>query len=229
MLGQSISQNAISLSIFAIITAGIISITQNTTEAKIEHNIKLAQTKALNEIILPGSYDNPLVEDSISINDQELLAGTGSANAYVARRNGKAFAVILPTVTADGYTTNICSIVGILADGSIAGVRVLSHQETPGLGDKIEVRKSDWVEQFVGKSLTDPIPRQWLVKKDGGSFDQLTGATITPRAVVKSVHRALEYFSAHQKRLLAPLPPHTAAKAQQVVPLSNEKPPGDTP
>ncbi len=226
MLGQSISQNAISLSIFAIITAGIISITQNTTEAKIEHNIKLAQTRALNEIILPGSYDNPLVEDSISINDQELLAGTGSANAYVARRNGKAFAVILPAVSADGYTANIRSIVGILADGSIAGVRVLSHQETPGLGDKIEVRKSDWVEQFVGKSLTDPIPRQWFVKKDGGSFDQLTGATITPRAVVKSVHRALEYFDAHHKRLLAP---HTAAKAQQVVPLSNEKPPEDTP
>lgn len=217
MFRQSITQNAISLGLFAIITAGIIALTQCTTQARIEHNIKLAQTKALNEIIAPHSYDNPLVEDTLHIEDPQLLPGADGGDAYVARRNGKAFAVILPVIAADGYTGNIYSIVGILADGSIAGVRVLSHQETPGLGDKIEIRKSNWVEQFIGKSLTDPIAKQWSVKKDGGDFDQLTGATITPRAVVKSVYAALQYFQAHRERLLAPLEiiPHSPAAARQ--------------
>lgn len=217
MFRQSIAQNAISLSLFAIVTAGIIAVTQGTTQARIEHNIKLAQTKALNEIIAPDSYDNSLVEDTLHIEDPQLLPGSGSGDAYIARRNGKAFAVILPVIAADGYTGNIYSIVGILADGSIAGVRVLSHQETPGLGDKVEIRKSNWIEQFIGKSLTDPLPEQWSVKKEGGDFDQLTGATITPRAVVKSVYAALQYFQAHRERLLAPLDviPQEPAAARQ--------------
>jgi len=109
----------------------------------------------------------------------------------------------LPAIAPNGYTGKIHSIVGIFADGSVAGVRVLQHRETPGLGDKVELKKSPWVLSYNGKSLSDPGTQGWNVKKDGGEFDQFTGATITPRAVVKSVHAALEYFNENRDTLLA--------------------------
>ena len=93
-------------------------------------------------------------------------------------------------------------LVGINVDGTIAGVRVISHNETPGLGDKIDLKKNDWILDFNGKSLENPKPKYWKVKKDKGSFDQLTGATITPRAVVTQVLRTLQYFEKDKVRLL---------------------------
>lgn len=204
MLGQSIRQNTIGLSIFAVITAGVIAITQMETKERISENIKQAKAKALYQILPPETHDNELLEDTVLISDPNLVADEGSTEAYIARLDGQAVAVILPTVAPDGYTGKIRSIVGIKSDGSVAGVRVLTHQETPGLGDKIEVKKSDWIHQFIDTSASQPTADQWAVKKDGGQFDQLTGATITPRAVVKSVHRALTYFNNHRDSLLQP-------------------------
>ncbi len=107
-------------------------------------------------------------------------------------------AVIIPATARDGYTGDIDLIIGINADGTVAGVRVLSHRETPGLGDKVDYKKSQWVDGFIGRSLLNPHPEQWAVKRDGGEFDQFTGATITPRAVTKAVKQALEYYHSHQ-------------------------------
>ncbi len=203
MLGQSIRQNTVGLSIFAVITAGLIALTQLETKDRIGENIKAAKYKALHEVIAPEMHDNDLLTDLVAIDDPALVSDEGVQDAYVARMNGKAIAVILPAIAADGYTGKIRSIVGILADGTIAGVRVLNHQETPGLGDKIEIKKSNWIRQFEGKSYSDPDQSAWAVKKDGGEFDQLTGATITPRAVVKSVLQAVQYFEANSEYLLA--------------------------
>ena len=125
------------------------------------------------------------------------------AVAYVARKNGKAHTIILPVTAPDGYTANIDMIVGIKLDGSLAGVRVVNHKETPGLGDKIEAKKHPWILQFPGLSLLNPKEDSWAVKKDGGEFDQFTGATITPRAVVRAVRLALTFFQKHGKELAA--------------------------
>ena len=204
MLGQSIKQNAIGLSIFAIVTAGIIAVTQTLTAEKIQYNIDAAKSKALYEILPPETHDNVLLNDTLAITHPSLIADEDEGEAFIARKDGKAIAVILPTIAPNGYTGKIHSIVGIFADGSIAGVRIIQHRETPGLGDKVELKKSPWVLSYNGKSLSNPSPDRWHVKKDGGDFDQFTGATITPRAVLNSVHAALEYFDAYRDTLLAP-------------------------
>lgn len=203
MLGQSIKQNAIGLSLFAIVTAGIIAVTQTLTADRIQSNIDAAKSKALFEILPEDTHDNVLLDDTVIITDPTLIADEGEGEAFIARKDGKAIAVILPSIAPNGYTGKIHSIVGVFADGSIAGVRVLQHKETPGLGDKVELKKSPWVLDYNGKSLDDPGTQGWQVKKDGGDFDQFTGATITPRAVVKSVHAALQYFNNNRDTLLA--------------------------
>ena len=198
---RSIGQNAIGLGIFAVLTAGIIAWTQQSTQHRIAENIDAAKIRLLNEVIPPNQHTNNLLDDSLIINDPDLLAGESPSPAYRARRDGEIVAVILPTVAPNGYTGKIQSLVGIDQEGNIIGVRVVSHQETPGLGDKVEAKKSDWVQQFTGRSLNDPLPQQWAVKKDGGAFDQLTGATITPRAVTASIRKALDYFNEHKATL----------------------------
>ena len=203
---QSIRRNAIGLGLFAMVTAGAIAVAQVGTKERIEHNIRMAQAKALNEIVPAGSYDNDLLTDVIAVDkrfNQQLLGPLpDNAQIHLARTNGQVNTVILPVVAPDGYTTQIAVLVGVHADGSIAGVRVIEHKETPGLGDKIDRKKSDWVLGFNDKSLNNPKAERWAVKKDGGDFDQFTGATITPRAVVKAVKLALKFFELHKNELL---------------------------
>ena len=203
MLGQSIKQNTLGLSLFAVVTAGIIAVTQTLTADRIQDNVDAAKSKALYEILPQDTHNNVLLDDTLIITDSTLVADEDEGEAFVARKDGKAIAVILPAIAPNGYTGKIHSIVGIFADGSVAGVRVLQHRETPGLGDKVELKKSPWILSYNGKSLSDPGTQGWNVKKDGGDFDQFTGATITPRAVVKSVYAALEYFNANRDTLLA--------------------------
>lgn len=201
----SIRKNAIGLGIFALVTAGIVAAAHSLTAERIAHNIRLAQAKALNEIVPIGSYNNDLLADSLSLQefDTALLGPIkDSDNINFARMNGAITTVLIPAVAADGYTQEIRILVGIKTDGSLAGVRVTEHRETPGLGDKVDLKKSPWILGFTGKSLTNPMESQWTVKKDGGDFDQFTGATITPRAVVKAVKRAQLFFVKHQDTLL---------------------------
>jgi electron transport complex protein RnfG len=205
-LFASIRRNAIGLAIFAVVTAGAIAATQVMTADRIAYNIKAAEARALNQILPASSYDNDLLNDTMDVDSRfnQQLLGPLADNAliYRARNNGLVSAVILPAIAPDGYTTNIDLIVGINRDGSLAGVRVVAHRETPGLGDKIDTRKSDWILSFANKSLNNPTSEQWAVKKDGGDFDQFTGATITPRAVVRAVKRALMFFDMHKDLLL---------------------------
>ena len=193
---SSITKNAIGLSLFAFFTAGVVAITQHSTSAQIEHNIRLAQAKALNQIVPTGSYDNDILNDKIDLSrlDTSLLGAVKAPFAQVARSNGHIHTVLIPAIAPDGYTQEIALLVGINEDGSLAGVRITEHRETPGLGDKVDLKKSDWILGFAGKSLENPDTYLWSVKKDGGDFDQFTGATITPRAVVKAVKQTLEFY-----------------------------------
>jgi len=199
---SSVLRNSIILGLFAMATVGMIAITQQGTAERISEAQRRVQLSALNEILPHEQHDNDLLADSFSVDDYPHLRLGAAHEAYRAKRDGKVVAVILPVVAPEGYSGRIDLLVGIYADGSVAGVRAVNHRETPGLGDKIEIGKSQWVLEFKGKSLSMPVPENWAVKKDGGKFDQFTGATITPRAVVKAVYQSLEYFAEHRRSLL---------------------------
>ena len=130
------------------------------------------------------------------------LGSADGARIYRVKRGGEILAVIVPALSPSGYGGPIRLIAGIDRDGIVTGVKVLEHHETPGVGDRIEAAKSNWIDRFTGKSLIDPGPNRWQVRRDGGAFDQITGATISSRAVVRQVRRALDYFNDDRARLL---------------------------
>ena len=154
----------------------------------------------LNSIIAEDSYNNVIYQDCLIL-PNDALATAEPQKIYRARNNEKSIAAAITTVAPDGYSGNIELLIAININGSVSGVRTLKHQETPGLGDKIEVRKSDWIKSFTNKALANNNDSRWLVKKDGGMFDQFTGATITPRAVVKAVKKTVIYFNSHRDEL----------------------------
>lgn len=200
--GSSVFRNSIILGVFAMFTVGLIAVTQQGTAERIAEEKRRVQMSALTQILPEDQHDNDLLNDTFTLNDRDLLNLPGPAEAYRGREDGEVAAVILPVVAPDGYSGRIDLLVGIHADGEVAGVRVTSHRETPGLGDKVELAKSDWILEFNGKSLSMPEPENWAVRKDGGTFDQFVGATITPRAVVQAVYRALQYFEENRAMLL---------------------------
>lgn len=199
---SSVLRNSIILGLFAMATVGLIAITQQGTAERISEAQRRVQLSALNEILPHEQHDNDLLADSFAVDDYQYLRLSEPREAYRARQNGEVTAVILPVVAPEGYSGRIDLLVGIYANGDVAGVRAVNHRETPGLGDKIEIGKSQWVLEFNGKSLSMPVPENWAVKKDGGEFDQFTGATITPRAMVQAVYQSLEYFAEHRDSLL---------------------------
>jgi len=189
------------LMFFAVIGAGIVGLTYETTYERIKRNEQLVVLRKLNTILPPSEYDNDLLDDQIELAQDELLGTTEPSKAYVAFKNSKPVAVVLSPVAPNGYNGPIHMLVGIYYDGTVAGVRVVKHRETPGLGDVVESQRSDWILGFDDRSLNNPESKNWKVKRDGGVFDQFTGATITPRAVVKAVHSALLYFQQNRKEL----------------------------
>jgi len=202
MLGQSITKNGLLLGLFAVVTTGVIAGTYLSTRGLVQDNIRAAEERALLEIIPRDRHDNSMLDDAVALCDDALLGLREPRNAYRAKQNGEVVAVILPATARDGYTGDIDLIIGVNRDGSVAGVRVLSHRETPGLGDQIDYKKSQWVDGFIGRSLLNPKADKWTVKKDGGVFDQFTGATITPRAVTAAVKRSLEFYAQQRPMLL---------------------------
>ncbi len=189
--------SAIFLFLFAIIGTGIVAYTFGSTEERIADNQRRALLKSLNELVPDDLYDNDIYSDILYVRHAELL-GTGEpVPVYRARKNGWPVAAVLAPVAPDGYSGSIRLLVAIRLNGELAGVRVIQHRETPGLGDGIETERSNWILGFNGKSLLDPQENRWKVKRDGGNFDQFTGATITPRAVVKAVKEALLYYRAY--------------------------------
>jgi electron transport complex protein RnfG len=156
-------------------------------------------TKAtLEQVLPPDLYDNALLQDTHAVSDDAI----GDTTVYVARKNGEATAMAFKLIAQGGYSGAITLMMGIGRDGKVLGVRVIAHAETPGLGDKIETAKSDWILKFTGRSLDNTAPERWKVKKDGGDFDQFAGATITPRAVVRGVQAGLGFYQRHRDELM---------------------------
>lgn len=202
-IGSSISKNSLLLGAFALVTTALLAFTAEFTKERIAKAEREAQQKALFEIVPRVRHDNDLLSETIKI-PEDAWAGLGlksGGEIHVARHADETIAVIIPAVAPDGYSGDIRMIVGINADGSIAGIRILDHHETPGLGDKIDLKKNQWVLGFDGKSLGSPTAPHWRVKKDGGDFDQFAGATITPRAVVNQIRRVLEFVDTHRDEL----------------------------
>lgn len=200
MLRSSVGFNSVLLGAFALITAGVLAVTHAATKERITEAELSAARQALLEIVPADRHDNDLLTDTQEIDPAylSLLGLTEASDMYIARRAGEAVAIIVPSVAPEGYSGAIRLLVGVNRDGSVAGVRVVSHKETPGLGDKVELRKDDWILSFDGRSLNNPPLKGWAVKKDGGVFDQFTGATITPRALVHQVKNVLQYVAEAQ-------------------------------
>ena len=200
---SSVSRNSILLGLFAVLTTTIIAGTYLGTRERIAEEQRKAAEKALLEIVPLHRHNNAMLDDTVAVGAEASLLGLRKdADIYVARQDGVPVAIILPAIARDGYSGDIQLIIGINFDGTVAGVRVLAHRETPGLGDKVDLKKSPWILGFNGRSLADPLPEKWAVKKDRGVFDQFTGATITPRAVTAAVKRALDYYAEHRNELL---------------------------
>ncbi|RDH81718.1 MAG: electron transport complex subunit RsxG [endosymbiont of Galathealinum brachiosum] len=191
------------LGLFAVIGTTLVGITFQATSEQIADNERLALLRKLNQILPSEKYDNDLLHTTINIEADHRLGQDKTSTIYIAKRQNEVSAMIFSVIAPKGYSGEIKMLVGINIDGTLAGVRIVSHKETPGLGDAMETEKSDWVYAFNGKSLHSPAEKQWKVKRDGGVFDQFTGATITPRAVVQAVHLCLVYFDRHKKELLA--------------------------
>jgi Na+-translocating ferredoxin:NAD+ oxidoreductase subunit G len=154
------------------------------------------------ELVIPGSlHDNDLLANTLSL--APGVTGADEATTVYRALRGLEVKAVAFEVVGHGYGGPIRVLLGIGADGRVLGARVLAHAETPGLGDKIEAARNDWILSFDGHSLTDPTPEGWAVKKDGGIYDQFSGATITPRAVVKAVKGGLELFEAQRDTLTA--------------------------
>ena len=190
------------LMVFAVIGSGMVAATFEVTREKIADNQRRQMLKQLHEIMPPARYNNDLLSSKISIPIDERLGHSDKAEAYVAKLDGVISGFIFSPIAPDGYSGEIKLLVGVYADGTLSGVRVVGHKETPGLGDAIEAKRSDWILGFAHKSLQNPQAEDWKVQRDGGQFDQFTGATITPRAVVKAVKLTLIYFDRHKKFLM---------------------------
>lgn len=193
--------SAILLALFGLIGATLVAVTHEMTAERIAANHREALLKRLNALVPPSRYDNDMVSDTIRIIDPELAPRRYPVTVYRARLMGRPEAAVFFVVAPDGYNGAINLLVAVNHDGTLAGVRVVSHRETPGLGDAIDEQRSDWIYSFTGRSLDNPDERNWAVKRDGGVFDQFTGATITPRAVVKAVYKTLKYFSRHREAI----------------------------
>lgn len=200
-LGKSTLRGALILLAFAFVGTLLLASAFDLTREPIERAEEAAKRRLLNQVLPPAMHDNEPLEDIVTLPPSPLLGTDAPSLAYRARREGRPTGVALEAVAPNGYGGRIRLIVGVAPDGRALGVRVVSHSETPGLGDFIDIGRSDWIRGFEGRGLAGTAGA-WRVKKDGGSFDAVTGATITSRAMVEAVRRALEYFGAHRETLL---------------------------
>jgi electron transport complex protein RnfG len=200
-IARSTLQTAINLVFFAAIGTAVLSSTFFLTHDEIVKSEQAEKLKLITQIVPPELFDNDVIQDTLTIADDPLLGNNGNTVAYRARLKGEPSAVVVEAIAPDGYSGKINLILAVRANGELAGVRVVSHKETPGLGDYIELPKSPWIKGFDGKSREVYKDEDWKVKKDGGQFDYVAGATITPRAVVKAVNKALQYFAANRDKL----------------------------
>ncbi|MEF1244269.1 electron transport complex subunit RsxG [Vibrio campbellii] len=197
----AIRKNGLTWAIFACATTGLVALTQYLTKDQIKLQEQKQLLSVLNQVIPEEMHDNNLVAACTMVSAPDL--GTvRSMPTYIATQDGQPTAMAIESIAPDGYNGEIKIITGIDNQGKILGTRILSHQETPGLGDKIDLRVTDWILSFTGKQVTESNWNSWRVRKDGGDFDQFTGATITPRAVVKAVRNTVNYVNKSRDEIL---------------------------
>lgn len=200
-IARSTLQTAVNLVFFAVLGTAILASVFFMTHDAIVKSEEAEKLKLIMQIVPANLFDNDIIQDTLRIPASELLGTDDTTVAYRARLKGEPSAVVLESVAPDGYSGKIWLILAVRANGELAGVRVVAHKETPGLGDYIELPKSPWIRGFDGKSREVYKDADWKVKKDGGQFDYMAGATITPRAVVKAVNKALVYFGENRDKL----------------------------
>ena len=200
---KKVSITASAMIIFSLVASAALSVSYFLTKTPIEESDARAKRMFLNQVVPSNLYDNNLVEDTISVEPNPLIGNKKNIDIYRAKKNNQVIAVIIETIAPDGYSGEIKTLVGVDQKDKILGVRVITHKETPGLGDYIEVDKSHWIKNFNLKSLDEMEEKEWAVKKDGGDFDYVSGATITSRAVIKSTYKSLLYVKENKKRLFA--------------------------
>ena len=189
------------LGLIALLGTALLAGVNGLTHERIIEQEKLRVLQQLNALVPVASYNNDLLGDRIEITDEAFFRHPAPIVVYRARMDNLAVAALMIVTAPDGYNGDIRLLIGIDSNGTVLGVRVVSHRETPGLGDPIEIERSDWILGFNDKSLLNTQTSDWAVKRDGGEFDQFTGATISPRAVVRAVHNTLLYFKANQQSL----------------------------
>ncbi|MCX8956085.1 electron transport complex subunit RsxG [Erwinia psidii] len=197
---DAIRKNGVTLAIFAAVTTGLTAVINAVTKPTIAHQTALQQKVLLDQVVPPERYNNAIQKECYSVTDP-ALGNASPHRLYLARKNDQPVAVAIETTAPDGYSGAIQMIVGADFSGKVLGVRVVEHHETPGLGDKIELRISEWINSFNGVQIKGKNDTQFAVKKDGGSFDQFTGATITPRAVVNAAKRTTLFVETLPQRL----------------------------
>lgn len=200
---KSSTRTALILLAFALIGTALLAFVFNITRGAIEHNEEQRKLELISQTLPKDMFDNDLINDVVTLAPDKLLGTESPTPAYRAKLKSQPSALVLEAIAPDGYSGKIKLLIAIRNDGEITGVRVISHKETPGLGDYIEIAKSNWIKVFDGKSLDNHKEKDWQVKKDGGKFDYMTGATITPRAMVRATHKALEYYAIHGTQIFA--------------------------
>lgn len=201
-------RTAVILFLFVVTFTGLLSGAYLWTLPTIEAAASEEKMKLINEVLPAEHYDNDLLKDAFQIAATPALGQDGASTAYVARKGGRTSAVVLEAIAPDGYAGKIRLLIALDADGALLGVRVTQHKETPGLGDYIEPKKDKnkerpWITQFNGLKPAATEEREWKVKKDGGRFDSVAGATVTPRAVIKAVRKAAVYVAENRETLFA--------------------------
>ncbi|RXJ68336.1 electron transport complex subunit RsxG [Veronia nyctiphanis] len=198
---KAMGKNGVILAIAALAATGLVAVTNQLTADTIAQQQKAHLLKQLNQVIPESSHDNALSE-SCRLVSSPLLGSDESKPLYVASKGGNVTGMAVEAVAPDGYNGAIRILVAIDSGNRTTGVRVLNHNETPGLGDKIDTKVSDWILRFTGKNIESKDDPHWAVKKDGGQFDQFTGATITPRAVVKASRNAAWFMIENRQSIL---------------------------
>ena len=200
---QSVIKSGATLAVIAAVCTTLVAATYQLTFERIADNGKALLEQSLQPALSGIAYDSGLSDSRLDIAPPHDLPGSDAAVIYRVYAGGEAVAALIAVTARDGFSGPIRVLVGVNVDGVVTGVRILHHRETPGLGDKIDSTRSDWVHQFEGHSLLDPEMTRWAIKEDGGDFDQLTGASVTPRAVINAIRDTLIYFDAHRDEIFS--------------------------
>jgi len=203
MSDTPVLKSGITLAIIAAVCTSLVALTYQVTHERIAANEQAWLEQSLQPALSGLFFDSGVSESKVTIPAPHELPGSSDAVIYRVYSGDSPVAALFIVSARDGYAGAIRLLVGIDINGTVTGVHVLAHRETPGLGDRIESAKSNWVEQFSGRSLGDPVASGWKIKRDGGEFDQLTGASVTPRAIIKAIKETLIYFEANRVSVFA--------------------------